>query len=377
MFAVPSPAPRSLELPHVSELPPEEAAKPLVGMTLAELTAMVASLGEPKFRAQQLYHWLYVKNVRDFGQMTDLSKGFRQKLEAAYGIGILALKAKQVSRDGTIKYLFALPDGQVVEAVLIEFTNRKERRTTYSLCMSTQVGCAVDCQFCATGKLGFKRQLSVAEIVDQYLFAQADSGKEIRNIVFMGQGEPLLNYDNLIPAIDLLNSAAEVGHRRITVSTAGIVPKIQALATENRQITLAVSLHAPTDALREQIMPINRKWSIATLMESLHQYYAATRRRITIEYILLHDVNDQPQHAHQLGQLLQSLHCNVNLIPYNPIGTINGKSVGYQRPRMDACEAFRDVLVTYGKKVTLRMERGADIDAACGQLANKLAAPVA
>ena len=347
----------------------------LVGLTLEELTTMVVAMEEPKFRTQQLYQWIYVKNARQFSDMSNLSKSFREKLEAQYAIGALTLKDKQLSRDGTVKYLFELSDGKIVESVLIELYNRVEKRTSYSLCISSQVGCAVDCDFCATGKLGFKRNLNVSEIVDQYLFAQADSGKEIRNIVFMGQGEPLLNYDNLIPAIDLLNSAAEVGHRRITVSTAGVVPKIDALATENRQVTLALSLHAPNDALREQIMPINRKWDIASLMTSLHGYYHATHRRITIEYILLDELNDKPEHAHELGQLLQSLHCNINLIPYNPIGTINGKTVTYRRPSISACETFKTILTEYGKKVTLRMERGADIDAACGQLANKFSIP--
>ena len=268
-----------------------------------------------------------------------------------------------MSQDGTTKYLFRLPDGKVVESVLMYF----EERGTYAICLSTQVGCAVNCSFCATAKLGFMRNLTISEIVEQYVYVQHDSEKEVRNLVFMGQGEPLLNYDNLLSATQLLNRSAEVGMRHITISTSGIVPRIYDLANEDLQLTLAVSLHAPDDAIRESIMPINKKWPLAELMPALHHYVSSTGKRLTIEYILLQGVNDSIEHASLLGELLQDLKCNVNLIPYNPIGD----AYGFKRPSNNAVHRFKDVLQTYGKKVTIRVERGTDIAAACGQLANK------
>ena len=341
-----------------------DASKPaLIGMSQEELTALAVELGEPAFRAQQLHHWLYVRCARSFEAMTNLNKAFRQKLAERYQIGELTIAEKQVSNDGTTKYLFRLRDGKTVESVLMYYRDRG----TYALCISSQVGCAVDCSFCATGKLGFKRQLSVAEIVDQYVFAQADSGQEIRNIVFMGQGEPLLNYENLMAAINILNKSAEVGMRHMTISTSGIVPKIEQLTEDNAQITLAVSLHAPDNETRDKFMPINKKWPVEVLVAAMHEYVAKTNRRITIEYIMLKDVNDTPEHAHRLGQLLKSLKCNINLIPYNPIG----EAYGFERPTGNAIHRFKEIVYGYGKKVTIRKEKGVDIAAACGQLANQ------
>lgn len=347
-----------------SPTPQHQYKEPLIGKSLDELRALVADMGEPAFRAEQLHQWLYVKCVRHLDQMTNLKKTFRDKLAERYDVGVLAVDQKQVSQDGTTKYLFRLPDGKVVESVLMYF----EDRGTYAVCLSTQVGCAVNCGFCATGKLGFMRNLSVAEIVEQYLFVQGDSGKEVRNIVFMGQGEPMLNYDTLMQAIRILNISAEVGMRHITISTSGIVPRIYDLAKEDLQLTLAISLHAPDNTTRESIMPLNKKWPLEELMPALHHYVGTTGKRLTIEYILLAGVNDQPSHAHALGKLLQGLKCNVNLIPYNPIGD----SYGYERPSRNTIYRFKDIAAAYGKKVTVRVERGVDIAAACGQLANKV-----
>ncbi|HEY9687948.1 MAG TPA: 23S rRNA (adenine(2503)-C(2))-methyltransferase RlmN [Coleofasciculaceae cyanobacterium] len=339
--------------------------EPLLGKSLEELRALVKEMGEPGFRADQLHHWLYVCCARDYDAMSNLKKSFRDKLAEHYQVGSLTVAERQVSQDGTIKYLFRLPDGKVVESVLMYF----EERGTYAVCLSTQVGCAVNCGFCATGKLGFMRNLSVAEIVEQYVYVQADSGQEVRNIVFMGQGEPLLNYDNLLKAIHILNKSAEVGMRHITISTSGIVPRIEDLAREDLQLTLAISLHAPDNETRTAIMPLNKKWPLEALMPALHHYVATTGKRLTIEYILLAGVNDQPSHAHSLGKLLQGLKCNVNLIPYNPIGD----DYGYKRPSNNAIHRFRAIVADqYGKKVTVRVERGVDIAAACGQLANKV-----
>jgi 23S rRNA (adenine2503-C2)-methyltransferase len=342
----------------------------LMGHTKDALKALLKDMGEPAFRAEQLHYWLYIKGVRTWEEMTNLAKPLREKLAATYDIGCLTIAEKQQSDDGTVKYLFQLPDGKVVESVLMHF----QERDTYAVCISTQVGCAVNCHFCATAKIGFKRDLSVAEIVDQYMYVQADSGKEVRNVVFMGQGEPLLNYDNLLASLRVLNESAEVGMRRITVSTAGIVPKILALAEEKISLTLAVSLHAPDDETRSSMMPINRKWPISELIPALRHYVDSTHRRLTIEYILIDGVNDQSEKAHLLGQILKGLKCNVNLIPYNPINNAEIHGVGYRRSKRDAILRFQEIVTRYGKKVTVRLERGTDIDAACGQLANQYGA---
>ncbi len=340
------------------------SAKPsLIGLSHEELKTLVQSLDEPKFRADQLHSWIYVKNERDFDKMTNLAKSLRQKLSEKYVIGALSIAEKQVSADGTIKYLFRLTDGQMVESVLMYF----EERDVYAVCLSTQVGCAVNCDFCATGKLGFKRNLTVAEIVEQLIYVRHDSGANVRNIVFMGQGEPLLNYDNLMQATRVINHSAEIGMRHITISTSGIIPAIDRLAEEKLQLTLAVSLHAPDDETRLKFMPINKKYPVKELVNALHRYVDKTGRRVTIEYILLAGVNDTKAHADRLNDLLRTLHCNINLIPYNPIG----EQYGYERPSRDQVLSFRDWLMQGPHKVTVRIERGTDIAAACGQLQNK------
>ena len=337
----------------------------LIGASLADLEDMMTQMGEPRFRAQQLHSWIYVHCVRNFEAMTNLSKAFRQKLFESFQVGQLSIADKQVSNDGTCKYLFRLPDDHVVESVLMYF----EERDVYSVCLSTQVGCAVNCDFCATGKLGFKRQLTTAEIVEQLLYVIHDSKTDVRNIVFMGQGEPLLNYDNTIEAIGLINRSAEIGMRHITLSTSGIVPGIERLADEDLQLTLAVSLHAPDNETRNQIMPINRKYPLEVLIPVLRDYFDRTHRRITIEYVMLADVNDSEAHAYNLIALLKGLNCNVNLIPYNPIG----EEYGYKRPSRERIARFRDIVFDKGNvKTTVRVERGVDIAAACGQLANTI-----
>lgn len=345
-----------------------DASKPtLLGLSLDELKALAVSMGHPAFRGEQLHHWLYVFCVRDFDAMSNLSKGFRQELAARFRIGSLTLASKQKSSDGTCKYLFRLEDGNVIESVHMYF----EKRDSHSLCVSTQVGCAMNCSFCATGKMGLTRHLSTAEIVEQYVYIQHDSGAELKNVVFMGQGEPLHNFANTVKALRILNVSAEVGMRRMTVSTSGVVPQIDALAAEGLPITLAVSLHAPDDETRNKIMPINKRWPLATLMPALHRYFDATHRRLTIEYIMIEGVNDTVDHAHRLAHLLKGLRCNVNLIPYNPIDAQLPNGVEFRRSSRAAIESFRLALgEQYESKVTVRLERGVDIDAACGQLAN-------
>jgi 23S rRNA (adenine2503-C2)-methyltransferase len=345
------------------------AQKPaLIGRTMDELKAIVKEMGHPAFRGEQLHQWLYVHCKRDFAEMNNLSKGFRAELAERYQVGVLELVSRQVSKDGTRKYLFKLPDGEVIESVLMHY----EDRDSYAICLSSQVGCAMNCSFCATGKLGLTRHMTSAEIVDQYVFVQHDTGAEIRNVVFMGQGEPLHNYDETVKAIRILNSSAEVGMRRMTVSTSGLVDAIDKLGTEIFPITLALSLHAPDNETRDKIMPLNKKWPLEKLMPALHRYLDHTGRRLTMEYIMIDGLNDTPQHAHNLGRLLHGLKANVNLIPYNPISKDLPNLPNYKRSRREAIDLFqRIVQEQYFKKVTVRVERGSDIDAACGQLANR------
>ncbi len=351
-------------------LPPlsPSALPTLIGKTEAELIEAMQALGHPRFRGEQLHNWLYVRCVSSFEAMTNLSKAFRQELAERFQIGSLKIVSKQISADGTIKYLFQCADGNVIESVLMYF----EERGSYALCISTQVGCAINCSFCATGKIGLKRHLSASEIVEQYVQVQGDSGQEIRNVVYMGQGEPLHNYENTVKSLKLLNESCEVGMRRITVSTSGLVDHIEKLAKEEMPLTLALSLHAPNNALRSQIMPINKRWPLEKLIPALERYLASTNRRLTMEYIMIDGLNDTPEHAHELGQLIRHLKCNINLIPYNPIAKDLPRAVGYRRSSNSAIRTFMHILLEqYHKKVTVRLERGVDIDAACGQLANR------
>jgi 23S rRNA (adenine2503-C2)-methyltransferase len=360
-----------LPLMTLSTIEPLElpAPKPaLIGKTMDELKALVKEMGHPAFRGEQLHQWLYVHCKRDFAEMNNLSKSFRAELAERFQVGVLELVSRQVSKDGTRKYLFKLPDGEVIESVLMHY----EDRDSYAICLSSQVGCAMNCSFCATGKLGLTRHMTSAEIVDQYVFVQHDTGAEIRNVVFMGQGEPLHNYDETVKAIRILNNSAEVGMRRMTVSTSGLVDAIDRLGTEIFPITLALSLHAPDNETRNQIMPLNKKYPLEKLIPALHRYLDHTGRRLTMEYIMIDGLNDTPQHAHNLGRLLHGLKANVNLIPYNPISKELPNLPNYKRSRREAIELFqRIVQEQYFKKVTVRVERGADIDAACGQLANR------
>lgn len=340
--------------------------KVLSGLTLAELTEFTDSLGLPKFRAKQIHSWIYAKWAKSFDEMTDLGQELRIKLKEVAEIQLLKLAHLEVSKDGTRKYLFELPDGQLIESVLIAFDDRD----SLSACLSSQVGCAVGCTFCATGYLGFKRNLNHQEIVDQVMSIQRESGKRVANIVYMGQGEPLLNTDTVIESIKTLMNSVGIGARHITVSTSGIVPGINQLAAANLPITLALSLHAPDRVTREEIVPITTKYPIHKVMEAVHDYVNTTRRRVTIEYVLLEGINDSESQARQLAELVGDLHCNINLIPFNPTRNKEGV-VLYGRPDISTQKRFRDIAGRSGKTVTIRLERGTDIDAACGQLHNK------
>lgn len=333
--------------------------------TLPELTQFVVSLGEPAFRAKQIFAWLYRPGVSTFEQMTDVSKKFRDQLSQASYISKITLHTKELSADGTVKYAFALADRQIIESVLIP----DEERNT--LCISSQVGCAMGCRFCLTGTMGLKRNLTPAEIVGQVIYAIEDlaaSNKgEVNNLVFMGMGEPLANFDNLISALSILTAdlGLNFSDRKITVSTCGLVPKIAELG-KHSTVNLAISLHAADDLTRNQIMPVNQTYPLADLIGACRRYPLPKRRRIMIEYILLKDVNDSSQQARNLIKLLHGLPCKINLLPFNQC-----PALPYQKPSQATIDSFQNILKKGGHTVLVRESRGADISAACGQLANQ------
>lgn len=331
----------------------------LSGLEQAEFEKIAKDLEASTFRARQIHNWIYLKSASSIDEMTDLSKDFRQKLSQIAQVSDVNIKTKQTSQDGTIKYLVQYPDGNCVETVLMRFDNR----ANLTACVSSQVGCAVGCAFCATGKRGFVRNLNPKEIVEQVLTIQRDTGLKVTNVVFMGQGEPLLNLDNVLKALDIFNKDFQIGARRITVSTSGIIPQINKLADLNLQSTLALSLHAPTTELRKQIMPIEVKYPLKELKKALKNYSQKTGRRITIEYVLIKGVNDSVEIAKQTALFLKDLKCNINLIPYNPVPDDK-----FEKPNSGEIMKFKYILEHCGKKVTIRLERGSDIDAACGQL---------
>jgi len=327
------------------------------------------TLGVKPFQGRQIFRWIHKKRVFDFSQMTDLALDLRTRLAEGYRVGEAEPTDTQRSRrsHGTRKALLRLSDGETVEAVLIR---EKERST---LCLSTQVGCAVKCSFCATGLHGYKRNLSPSEIIDQalYLMSDSDVGDRTPNIVFMGMGEPFRNYDATIKAVRLLmeGEGMGIGARKITVSTAGEVDGIRKFTREDWQVRLSVSLHAANDELRSELVPLNRKYPLRKLMAAVHEYVAETGRQLTFEWALLNGVNDRPEDARELVRLIRGTKASVNLIPYNPVS-----GLGYTPPSRERCIAFRDVLVERSVACTLRKERGQDIDAACGQLRRRMEA---
>ncbi len=334
----------------------------LCGKSLEELETLFLERGQSKFRAKQVYNRLYLKSVKEISELSDLSMDLRSQLEEEFCITDMKIKDKQISKDSTIKYLFELSDGLPVEAVLMRFDNR----SNLTACISSQVGCPMGCKFCATANLTFKRNLTPVEIAEQILLIQADTKLKVTNIVFMGQGEPMLNLDNILSAIDILRKHFQIGSRRITVSTCGIIDGINKLADLDFQSTLAISLHAPNDEIRNQIMPVSKKYKMPDLMKALKNYTEKTGRRVTIEYLLIKDINDSSETAKELAFLINKLKCNVNLIVYNP-----HEFSEFKRPKKDTIMKFKYILEASGKKVTVRLERGLDIDAACGQLASK------
>jgi 23S rRNA (adenine2503-C2)-methyltransferase len=348
--------------------------KNLKGLDLSELQLFVEELGEKKYRAVQLYGWLYAKSAQTFEEMTDISKGFRSLLSEVSCISSVQMNTQHVSLDGTIKYLFKLNDDLAVESVLIpsaHTSSAEEKRLT--LCVSTQVGCPLDCKFCATGSMGFTRNLTAGEIVDQVLQVQRLSQKRITNLVYMGMGEPMLNYENVMKSIGIMNddNGLNIGARHITISTAGYADKIRQLADEKRTVKLALSLHSLDNEKRLKLMPITKKFSVDALIDSLEYYYHKTRRRPTFEYILFDGFNDTAADVKLFVTLSRRIPCKVNLIPFHSIAFTHPSGFGASlhptpAPRI---EAFADALRKSDITVMVRSSSGQDINAACGQLA--------
>ena len=329
---------------------------PLLGASVTELTAWVQQQGQPSYRGKQLHDWIYNKGVRSLADISVFPKNWRSEL-ADIPIGRSSLHYRSVAPDGTVKYLLQLTDGEIVETVGIP----SDKRLT--VCVSTQVGCPMACDFCATGKGGYKRNLTRAEIVDQVLTVQEDFQQRVSNVVFMGMGEPLLNTENVILAIKSINQDVGIGARSLTLSTVGIRDRILQVAEHQLQITLAVSLHAPNQALREQLIPSAKPYPIEDLLAECREYVEITGRRVSFEYVLLAGVNDLPEHALELSKRLRGFQSHVNLIPYNPI-----QEVDYKRPTRDRIETFVNVLQQQNTAVSVRYSRGLEADAACGQL---------
>lgn len=334
----------------------------LKSMTLAEMTQALTQLGEPAFRAKQIFVWLH-KGVRSFEDMTNISKLLRQKLNEHYYITVPEIVRKQQSaKDGTIKYLWKLSDGNCVETVLMRYHHGN------SICISSEVGCAMGCAFCASTKGGLVRRLTPAEMVDQVLFSSLDSGLPISNIVLMGIGEPLDNYDTVLRFLELINSpdGMNIGMRHISLSTCGLVNQIEKLAELKLQLTLSVSLHAPSDEIRSTIMPVNRKYNVEELLAACRNYFQKTGRRISFEYAMIRDVNDSQEIAEMLAQKLDGIAAHVNLIPLNNI-----EESPLKPSSKKAIADFQETLQRYGIPATVRRTLGSDIDASCGQLRRK------
>ena len=329
---------------------------------LNELKQEFIQKGEKPFRAEQVFKWLYENKVNSFDEMTNLSLELREKLKQDYEMHNFNILRKHESSDGTIKYLFDVLDGNAIETVLMSYHHG------YSICVSTQIGCKMGCKFCASTGIKFVRNLTSGEIVEQILAVERDNNIRISNVVFMGIGEPLDNYDNVVNAIRIINNqkGINIGARHISISTSGLVPKIYQLAEENIQCTLSISLHATTDEKRSSMMPVNNRYNIAELLQACRDYIEKTNRRISFEYALAKDNNDNLEDAKRLIKLLKGMICHVNLIPINKIE--NGE---YVKSSNENIMKFRDYLNDHGIVATIRRELGSDIDAACGQLRRK------
>ena len=343
----------------------------LLGLTQQKLEAFFEGLGEKRFRAGQVMKWMHHYGVDNFDDMTNIGKALREKLKANAEIRGPEVVSEDISRDGTRKWVVRVASGSCVETVYIPQNGRG------TLCVSSQAGCALDCSFCSTGKQGFNSDLTVAEIIGQVWIASKSFGsipatadRAVTNVVMMGRGEPLLNYDNVVDAMTLMMDDLGYGisKRKVTLSTSGVVPMINKLA-EQMDVALALSLHAPNNALRNQLVPLNKKYPLEVLLPACKNYIAGLgeKRSLTVEYTLLKGVNDQPEHAAEMIELLRDIPCKINLIPFNPF-----PHSGYERPSNNAIRRFQDLLHNAGYNVTVRTTRGEDIDAACGQLVGQV-----
>lgn len=333
-------------------------------MTLAEMQAAFQEMGEASFRAKQVYTWLH-RGVRSFDEMTNLSKPLRQRLDERYTITAPTIARKQVSKlDGTIKYLWQLSDGNCVESVVMRYHHGN------SICISSEVGCAMGCKFCASTIGGLVRRLQPSELLDQVIFAQLDSGLPISNIVLMGIGEPLDNFDAVMRFLELVNSpqGLNIGMRHISLSTCGLVDRIEKLAEKKLQLTLSVSLHSPDDASRSKIMPVNKRWPVDPLLDACRRYFETTGRRVSFEYTMIDGVSDSPAQAELLAKKLSGMQAHVNMIPLNSVD-----ESGLKTSSREAIRRFQEILERSGITATVRRTLGSDIDASCGQLRRKYA----
>lgn len=358
--------------PALAKVAEGSAKMNLLGLPEAKLVAFFESIGEKKFRAIQVMKWIHQLGADNFDDMTNVSKDLRAKLKDIAEIRLPEVVQQFDSVDGTRKFLIRVSGNNVIETVYIPDGDRG------TLCVSSQVGCSLDCSFCATGKQGFNRDLTAAEIIGQVWIAaksfgqlQTNGPRSVTNVVMMGMGEPLLNFDNVVDSMNLMmhDNAYGISKRRVTLSTSGVVPQLDRLS-QFTDACLAISLHAPNDELRNELVPINRKYPIAMLLDSAKRYIEAmpdTHRKITIEYTLIDQVNDRPHHAHQLAELLRDVPVKINLIPFNPFNLSN-----YKRVSNNALRKFQDILMEAGYITTVRTTRGDDIDAACGQLAGQV-----
>ncbi len=355
----------------------------LLDLTYPQLEAFVAAQGEPRFRARQLWDWLYRQLAADFDAMTNLPRAFRERLSASSTLSLIEPVAETWSADGMAqKFLFRLGDGQFVESVLMHYEDEAARvadeddpsemeavgRERHTVCISSQVGCAMGCVFCATGQMGLVRNLTPGEIVAQVLWAERvlrATGKRVTNVVYMGMGEPLANFENVWQSVETLHDPQgfNLGARRMTISTVGLVPGMRKLAEKTLPVNLALSVHGATDAVRDAIVPINQRFKLAEVIEAAGDYIAKTGRRLTVEWVLIQNVNDTPEQAEALADLLAGMLVHVNLIPLNPTAGYDGET-----PTPARSLRFRDVLAARGIPTTLRMRRGIDVQAGCGQL---------
>jgi 23S rRNA (adenine2503-C2)-methyltransferase len=331
----------------------------LIGKTTEELAQLAQEMGEPAYRGRQLAQWLYKKNAATLDAMTDLPHAFRAKLAEQTEMGKARIAQRDAAPDGTVKYLLDLQDAEQIESVYLPYEDR------VSVCLSSQVGCAAGCTFCATAQGGLARNLTAGEIVEQILTLAADNpNRRISHAVYMGMGEPLLNYDEVIKSARLLVDEVGMSPRHLTISTVGVVPGILRLSEEKLPVTLALSLHAPEDSLRETLIPTARKWKLSQILDACRAYHEATRRNLTFEYLMIAGLNDSREQARQLAEVLGDLPGNVNLIPFNYVETPQG----FRRPTEARVAEFRAVLEASGRVATQRMVRGHAISAACGQL---------